>query len=73
MPPTGYLFKNNPGENAKGRKVEIDIAYVETMLYILTQIHDYKRSLNSLAIELDSKQALSLIHISLIKRVSLFI
>ncbi|WP_343749387.1 recombinase family protein, partial [[Clostridium] innocuum] len=57
MPPTGYLFKNNPGENAKGRKVEIDIAYVETMLYILTQIHDYKRSLDSLAIELDSKQA----------------
>ena len=56
-PPTGYLFKNNPGENAKGRKVEIDIAYVETMLYILTQIHDYKRSLDSLAIELDSKQA----------------
>ena len=57
MPPTGYLFKNNPGENAKGRKVEIDIAYVETMLYILTQIHDYKRSLDSLAIELNSKQA----------------
>lgn len=56
-PPTGYLFKNNPGENAKGRKVEIDIAYVETMLYILTQIHDYKRSLDSLAIELNSKQA----------------
>ena len=53
MPPTGYLFKNNPGENAKGRKVEIDIAYVETMLYILTQIHDFKRSLDSLAIELD--------------------
>ena len=56
-PPTGYLFKNNPGENAKGRKVEIDITYVETMLYILTQIHDHKRSLDSLAIELDSKQA----------------
>ncbi|MFR9267032.1 MAG: resolvase, partial [[Clostridium] innocuum] len=56
-PPTGYLFKNNPGENAKGRKVEIDIAYVETMLYILTQVHDHKRSLDSLAIELDSKLA----------------
>lgn len=65
-PPTGYLFKNNPGENAKGRRVEIDAAYVETMLYILTQIHDYKRSLDSLAIELDSKLACG-VHWSYVK------
>lgn len=65
-PPTGYLFKNNPGENAKGRRVEIDAAYVETMLYILTQIHDHKRSLDSLAIELDSKLACG-VHWSYVK------
>ena len=65
-PPTGYLFKNNPGENAKGRRVEIDAAYVETMLYILTQIHDHKRSLDSLAIELDFKLACG-VHWSYVK------
>ena len=65
-PPTGYLFKNNPGENAKGRRVEIDAAYVETMLYILTQIHDHKRSLDSLAIELNSKLACG-VHWSYVK------
>lgn len=65
-PPTGYLFKNNPGENAKGRRVEIDATYVETMLYILTQIHDHKRSLDSLAIELDSKLACG-VHWSYVK------
>lgn len=54
-PPTGYAFIKNPGD-AKGRKVEIDSFYVTTMLYIFTQIHDKKRSIESLAIELNSKK-----------------
>lgn len=56
-PPTGYVFKKNSGVDAKGRKIEIDANYVSTMLYILTQIHDNKRSIDSLAIELNSKKA----------------
>lgn len=55
-PPTGYLFVKNPGYDAKGRKIEINVEYVPTMLYIFEQIHDKKRSLESLALELDSKK-----------------
>lgn len=52
---TGYIAVQN--EDGKGRKIEIDPVYVDTMLYILTQIHDYRRTIDSLKIELNSKKA----------------
>lgn len=54
MPPTGWRFIKNV--DGKGRKVELDLNYVPTVLYICTQIHDAKRTIDSLASELDSKR-----------------
>lgn len=54
-PPTGWLFVQN--ENGKGRRAELDPNYVETVIYICKQIHDNKRSIESIALELDAKKA----------------
>lgn len=54
-PPTGWIFVKN--ENGKGRKVELDIKFVPTVIYICEQIHDAKRTLDSLTIELNSKHS----------------
>ena len=53
--PTGYRFVKN--ENSKGRKVELDPDFAETMIYILSEIHDKRRSVDSVAIELDASKA----------------
>lgn len=55
LPPTGYCFVYNT--DRRGRRIEIDPTYVDTMIYMFHQLHDHKRSIESLAYELDSKKA----------------
>lgn len=55
VPPTGYKFISEKG--VKGRTIEIDENYVEVMLYILKEIHDHQRTIESIALELDSRKA----------------
>lgn len=52
---TGYIAV--PNKNGKGRKIEIDYKYVDTILYLLSQVHDFHRTIDSLAIELNAKKA----------------